>query len=171
MMATTLTPNFNVPSSIMSKIGLKEKELIRKDSLEGIGQDGRKWGIYLSQTYVKYKSNWMNRFTDKRGNKGTKLKTYQGQAIVSNQTSFVNMTLTGQMANGLHIESVKDNEVTMSYLPKDAGKIIGNEDLGRVVVGLNDKNQEIIKDEIIKYLNKNIDEWAREDIVINVGRV
>ena len=164
-------PDLNIPAQKMKEIGLKEKELIRQDSLKGIGQDvmGSKWGNYRSPAYVKYKQNWMNRFTDRQGNKGTKLKAYRGQAVVSNDTSHVNMTLTGQMANGLHIESVKDNEVLMSYMPKDAGKIIGNAVLDREVVGLNKKNIGIIGDMIFQELSKNTDEWAREDIVINIS--
>jgi hypothetical protein len=170
----------------MRKIGLKEKELIEIDSLRGVGQDkaGSSMGQYKSEQYKKYKANYMNRFTNKAGRQktvkgqtiegkyrittGGKLKAYQGQPIASNETAFVNMTLTGQMAKGLHVKSSAENMVEMSYLAKDAGKIYGNSLLGRQVVGLNDKNIEAIKFLVMSELSKGIDEWAKEDVRITI---
>jgi hypothetical protein len=170
---STYKPDLTIPAQVMKEVGLKERELIRKDSLRGIGQDGSgsKFGAYKSEAYKKYKQNWMRHFTTMNGekrkhNKGTLLKGIS--SVISNETSFVNMTLTGKMAEGLHIESAKDNEVVMSYLPKDAGKILGNQALGRNVVGLNKNNIDIVGDMIFQEMSKNIDEWAREDINITV---
>ena len=47
---------------------------------------------------------------------------------------------------------------------------LGAEDLGRHILGLNRENQEIIEDMIAKILFKEIDIWAREDIVITVTK-
>lgn len=166
-------PDINISAQLMKEIGLKEKEIIRRDSLKGISQDttGSKFGAYKSASYKKYKAEWMRHRTTMNGpkrkhNKGTLLKGVS--SVISNETAFVNMTLTGKMAEGLHIESVKENEVVMSYLSKDAGKIIGNQALGREVVGLNKDNIEIVGDMIFKEMSKNIDDWAREDINITI---
>ena len=185
-MITSVKKALTLSESFMKKIGLKEKELIRQDSLRGVGQDlaGSSMGAYRSVDYKKYKANWMNRLTNKAGKQkkviaqtiegrnrittGGKLKAYQGQPVVSNQTGFVDMTLTGQMAKGLHIKSSSENMVEMSYNLGDTGKIIGNALLGRQVVGLNEKNIEAVKYLVMSELSKGIDEWAKEDVVINI---
>ena len=113
----------------------------------------------------------MNRFTDKGGKKGTKLKAYTGQSVVSNETGFVNETLTGAMFRNMFIADVKENEVTVSYASKDAGKVMGAEDRGRVVVGLNEENQEIIKDMVADYLFKKVDDWAKIPITMTVVKI
>jgi hypothetical protein len=167
-------PDINISAQLMKEVGLKEKELIRRDSLKGISQDatGSKFGAYKSEQYKRYKAEWMRHRTTMKGqkrshNKGTLLKGVS--SVISNETAFVNMTLTGKMAEGLHIESVKENEVIMSYLPRDAGKIIGNQVLGRDVVGLNKANVEIVGDMIFQEMSKNIDDWCRSDINIIVN--
>ena len=141
-------------SNLMDRMAVKINELVRQDSLKSKWQDGKTGGSYSKQ-YAKYKANNMRRFTD-----GKRLKKYKGVSIVSNKTNKVNMTLTGDMANSLKL---KTKEVTgaggsfvMSYKndKETIGKVIGNQELGRDVVGLNDKNQKIILNMYIDELNK-----------------
>ena len=92
----------------------------------------------------------MRRFTD-----GKRLKAVGSASLPGTQNTKVNMTLTGQMANSYKIIKKKSDSITMSYKIKDAGKVIGNQELGRDVVGLNNKNEKIILDmytrELVKY--------------------
>ena len=156
----------------MKELGKKAIELIKQDAKAGISQDktGSSLGSYRSEKYKKYKANYMKRFTDRTGRKGTKLKQYSGQSVASNETGFVNETLTGQMFRGLHIDEAKENEVTIAYMPKDAGKVIGAKNLGRELVGLNDKNIEMLQEAILKELDKEIEKYCKEDVVINIGK-
>jgi len=119
--------------------------------------------------YVKYKNNYMNRFTDRGGKAiGTKISPYQGVSIKSNWTKSVNMYLSGQLISGL--EYLKSDRVSlwMTYSPQDRDKIKGNEEMGRYVRGLNKKNIEKVKKAIIKEFNKN--KKKLKDITIRVGR-
>lgn len=190
--------NISLPAQFMRQLGAKIKRLIIDDASVGIGQDNNILRGPYSPDYARYKRNNMRRltkgegktFTDKSGyffgktyfkNKkagyskskgygtGNRLKEYEGQSIISNEVGFVNMTVTGQLFKGLHVAEAKENEVTMSYLPKDAGKLIGNAQRGRIVTGLSDENQDVIRDEIVKYYDGLIDKWAKEDIVIQIG--
>ena len=53
----------------------------------------------------------------------------------------------------------------MSYLEKDAGKIKGNEALGRDVRTLNEKNLLKAVKEYEKEIDKNIRKWARTIVI------
>lgn len=134
-----------------------------------------------SQAYKKYKMNYMKRFTTRKYKKGTKniaagtttsqgtnLKAYEGVSLKSNSGT-PNMLLTGQTIEGLEYERSTDTSLTMKYKDKDSKKIIYNEEMGRVITTLNEKNIDktlkLIEDE----LAKNISEWYRGKIIINVG--
>ena len=170
-MAKIKAPDLKVTVSDMQKIAKREMQLMEKDAREGKTQEpaGGRTSPYKSQSYKKYKNNYMKRFTERAGSKGTKIKAYSGQSIVSNQTSFKNYVLTGKMFKGLHIQNPKVNEVTVSYMSKDTGKILGARAANDELVGLNNKNVNIIKDMIIKKYNKELDKWAKDDLILTVG--
>ena len=159
------------------------KKWILQDMIKGVCQAYTGGTGYLSATYLKYKANYMKRFTTrtyKKGTKhisagttttaGTKLKAYEGISIRSNNTSQVNMLLTGQTIEGLEYKSSTDTSLKMSYKDKDEKKIIGNEDLGRFITTLNEENQtkavKMIEDELMK----NIKNWERGRIRLVVGK-
>jgi hypothetical protein len=163
-------PDINIPALEMRKIGLLEKRWIKEDALKGISQGlvAQRFGNYTSEAYKKYKANYMKRFTDRTGNKGTKLKSHQGQAVVSNETAFVNETLTGAMFRDMFVQEAIDNSVTISYAAKDAGKVLGAQDRNRIIVDLNKDNRDKVVDEMFKVISKNIDDWSKEDINITI---
>lgn len=101
---------------------------------------------------------------------GKRLQSYAGKSIVSNKTSQVNMMVTGQTGRGLHLEQILYNGVIMSYMPEDAKKILGNEDMGRLITTLSEKNQKIIFQMFSNMLDTIIKTWAREKIVMTVGK-
>ncbi len=172
MAKTKITaPELNVSASDMNKIAKKERMLIEKDARAGITQElvGGKTSPYRSEPYKKYKSNYMKRFTDRTGAKGTKLKAYTGRSIASNQTSTKNYTLTAKMWERLHTQNPKVNEVTVSFDSADRGKVLGARDNNDELVGLNNKNVNIIKDMIIKKYNKELDKWSKKDLNLIIG--
>lgn len=160
-----------IRKSFWNKLGEYIKNWITEDSDNGILQSGVYH--YVSKQYVKYKSNYMNKFGrgEKNVGKGKKLKSVKGQSVVSNRTSSVDMKLTGRTLKGLHVAGTTDDSVTMSYRSKDSDKIAGNEEkYNRVIAGLNEKNIKKALDEYSKELDKNIAAWAKKDILIYVGR-
>jgi len=186
MISNLKTPNLNVPRSEMAKIGDRIMNLIKDDCANGLGQDGKNFPSYRSEQYKKYKNNWMKRFTTRHypngttsrfggipagttTNAGTNLKSLGGGSAISNVTTHVNMTLTGNLLDGLHSIPF-DNAVVIAYNEGDKWKIFGNEEYGRNIVGLHDTNIEKVGDMIFKILSKEIDDWAREDIVITVTK-
>ena len=170
-------PDIKVPAFEMQKIAKREMILIKNDALRGKSQspNGSSLGNYRSRSYKKYKANLMRRFTDtKTGKKGDYIKGYgaeSGNVAKNSNTAFVDETNTGAMFRDMFFENAKDNEVTVSYASKDAGKVLGAEALDRIIVGLNDANQEIIKDMIADYLFKKVDDWAKIPITMTVVRI
>ncbi len=164
-------PELKVPVSDMVKIAKKERMLIEKDARDGITQEpvGGKTSPYRSEPYKKYKSNYMKRFTDRTGAKGTKLKAYTGRSIASNQTSTKNYTLTALMWRRLHTQSPKVNEVTVAFDPADRGKVLGARDDGDELVGQNNKNVNIILKMILKKYDKEIKKWSKKDLNLTIG--
>ena len=75
---------------------------------------------------------------------GKRLKSYSGISIASNQTQQVNMMVTGKTGKGLHLDEILPNGVVMAYNSEDAKKILGNEDMGRIITTLSEKNQKVI---------------------------
>ena len=118
-----------------------------------------------------YFRNPKSKYTQKNPTgSGSRLKSYSGISIASNQTQQVNMMVTGQTGKGLHLDEILPNGVVMAYMPEDAKKILGNEDMGRIITTLSEKNQKIIFKMFSDMLDKIVKDWARQDIVLTVGK-
>lgn len=144
-------------------------KLIEKDMDKGILQGEPNTDKYRSRQYVKYKQNYMNRFTNRAGAKGSKLKSIGSASVVSNHTTSVNMKLTGQLIRGLHFVSSNIWGGIASYSPKDTMKIVGNLRYGRVITTLNKKNREVGNKFVSKELGKKITKWAKIPIIVKYG--
>jgi len=155
---------------------------VTDDARAGIMQDGKSNIPYRSEQYKKYKANNMRRLgrggkkPGKNKNtgvsKGGRLKGYEGRQIVNTDVSKVNMELTGETfrnyMNGIKVYP-DSTGVAISYAPQDADKVLGNQALGRQIVGANKKNTEWIFDQIEAALMKPVsDEW-KKDINITIG--
>ena len=136
----------------LDRVAVTINELVRKDSRKSIWQDGKKGGQYKSAQYKKYKARGMTKLDGKR------LAGYKGVAIISRQTGKVDMTVTGRLANDLKKIKTGGDFIVMGYSDGSAGAVLGNQALGRDVVGLNKKNQKIIRqmyqDELIKFFKR-----------------
>ena len=118
-----------------------------------------------------YFRNPKSKYTQKNPTgSGSRLKSYSGISIASNQTQQVNMMVTGQTGKGLHLDEILPNGVVMAYMPEDAKKILGNENMGRIITTLSEKNQKIIFKMFSDMLDKIVKDWARQDIVLTVGK-
>jgi len=164
---------FTFDTKFSKQLAVKLRKWIKLDMIAGKLQG--KQDQYRSKQYIKYKNNFMNRFTTREiggvvKTKGTKLKAYQGVSVRSNITSSVNMYLTGQLIDGHRYEGNTKTAVTLTYNPKDEDKITGNEKLGRDVRTLNKINRDKVKTQIIKQFDKNIQKGLKKNIVINVGK-
>ena len=158
-------------SKFWREIGEKVKFWIKDDALLGIMQNNTQGHSYKSAQYVKYKQNEMRKFgrgKDKTG-AGERLKDYKAVSIESTSINPVNMTLTGQAINGLRPIESNDTSVLMSYAQKDAGKIIGNRDRDYDIVGLNKKNRELVRQEMIKEFKDKIGKNIPKNIEITIG--
>jgi hypothetical protein len=103
---------------------------------------------------------------------GARIKGYAGRQIVNTDISKVNMELTGETfrnyMNGIKVYP-DSTGVAISYAPQDADKVVGNQALGRQIVGANKKNTEWVFDQIEQALMKPVsDEW-KKDITITIG--
>ena len=156
-----LTPTF------WKKLGSYIAKWVREDFKNGVFQNDMQKLPYLSRQYTDYKSRRMALKTQP----GKRLRSYYAQSIQSNQTSYVDMTLTGKLKDSLRPVKSDSRSVTMSYSPADKNpeKIAGNRIYGREVVGLNDKNRDKVFDRILKEIDENLLSWAREEIKINIG--
>lgn len=168
-MAKITAPDIQIPASDMKKIGDRETQLIEKDARAGKTQNpsGSKTSPYKSESYKANKKRGMKRKTNRTGSIGT---LYAGYISVrSTETSFKNYTLTTMMWRRLHIKNPKVNEVTVEYDEGDSGKVLGAREAGDELVGLNNKNINVVKDMIITKMNKGLVKWARKDINLVVG--
>lgn len=185
-------------SKFWKELGGKIPGWIKADALVGLMQNNNQKMRYRSKEYTKYKANDMRRFTkgegktfsDKEGyfygktyfgNKkagfskkkgfgtGDRLKAYKGVSIESNNVAFVDLTLTGRMINSLRPTKSDDYGVLMSYGQDQVGKILGNKMRGYDVLGLNDKNKLLTKNEIIKELKRRKEKLIPKKIDIVIG--
>jgi hypothetical protein len=104
-------------------------------------------------------------------NKMLKSKTYgSGWRVKNSDVSKVNMELTGDTLQSFKQVEATNNSITMSFDRTHADKIIGNAStkLGRQLVGLNDKNIEVIKKILIKGLKENLSGMTNEEVNILV---
>ena len=158
-------------SKFWKELGGKIPFWVKDDALKGIMQDNTAGHSYKSLQYVKYKANEMRKFgrgKDKKG-AGERLSGYKAVPIESTQTNPVNMTLTGQAINNLRPIGSDNTSVTMSFSPADAGKVIGNQARGYDIVGLNEKNRELVKNLILdEYKKRQLN--IPKNIIIEVGK-
>ena len=140
---------------------------VYKDGEKGLMQNNTQKHP-LSQKYREYKNKDMRRLDGKR----LRNKKYplEGRSLHTIGKPHVTMILTGDTIGGLHGEKATKNGITMSFMPKDAPKVIGNKQRGYDIVGLNDKNIRLIKAEMIKQFNKNKVKYLKKNIVISVGK-
>jgi len=110
-------------------------------------------------------------FRKKNGRKGERYSAYKGVSIVSTNTSFVDMTVTGQTLRGLHVKESSNKNVLLSYQTKDAAKIIGNQERGlnRRLVGLNRKNQKVVEEMIISAIQEAVVKEIVGKTTININ--
>lgn len=160
-----------IKKEFWNDLSIKIKSMIRDDMESGVVQE------YISQTkhtsggaknyskgYKKYKSNYMNRFTD-----GKKLKSHAGRSVVDNTTASVNMRLSGKTIEGLHLEQILSNGVILTYQEADRNKIEGNAAMGRIITTLNEKNREKVLNLYSDALDVSLRKWAQKELVIRVG--
>lgn len=169
---------FKVP--FWKQLAQSIKKWIWADMLKGEVQSyigGR--AKYYSAQYKKYKTNEMKRFTDgkrlgsPRQLKDGTVKNYKNNALIgknTNTSSTPNMLLTGETIKGLDYLSSDSRNMIMSYKEKDAGKIKGNEDLGRDIRTLNEANMTKLKAAFEKEIDKNIRNWCKKTLIITVGK-
>ena len=92
-----------------------------------------------------------------------------GKSLMDQGKPYVTMRLTGDTVRGLHgVKPTKDG-ITMTFRPKDSVKILGNQQIGYNIVGLNKVNIELVRQELIKELRKNKAKYLNKDIKIGVG--
>jgi hypothetical protein len=164
-------------------IGQLAVRLIRADASKGVFQTDEphkntysflyalmKWkGFYFPAEKIKGQSR--KDFVNAMMSKGKKIRPeqYKGLALNTN-VSFVDMNLTGQTLRGLKIRAIDETSVTIGYETKDADKIIGNArpHLNRVLVGLNDKNHNLITDLIFDIISDRLIQNLGGDEIISL---
>jgi hypothetical protein len=161
-----------IPKQFWTDLYFSVRKMIREDSLAGEVQE------YTQQTrptsggakgyskgYAKYKANYMNRFRD-----GKKLKAYAGKSVSNNLVSSVNMRVTGHTIEGLYLQQVITNGIILSYRESDRKKIEGNEEMGRVITTLNQKNKDKVLDLYSAQLDKSLQAWCKDTVTIYAGK-
>ena len=167
-MATKINPLGNIPKalyftkSFSKKLAVFVKKWIYADMRKGRLQG--KQDVYRSKQYTEYKNRFM---VGKK--KGTKIKPYEGVSVRSNWTTSVNMLLTGELIDGLEYYKNDKTSITLTYQDKDRGKIKGNEELGRSVRTLNDKNMKRVKTKMVKQFDKEIRKHLKKNITVNIN--
>lgn len=126
-----------------------------------------KEGYFFGKTYFKNKKAGISK---KGFSTGNRLKQYAGKSIRSNHASSVNMMVTGQTIEGLHLEQILENGIIMSYEKADEMKIRGNAERGRFINTLSPKNRERVLEMYSEALDESLRNWAKEKIVIKIGK-
>ena len=169
------------------KIGTFANKLIQNNFGEGKFQNNKSNLQYLSRQYKLSKSLGMQRLTrdTKKGRKQVYQKTnigygvsdvmrnkkgsskrlsgYYQQPIISTNTAFVDMTLTGRLRDTLIVKENIPNGIRSGYSISDnnPGKIEGNRNLGREVLGLSTENQDKTKDYMIGLMKNHVKEFSQ----------
>jgi len=167
--------------SFWVKVGSWAVNQIRSDAQQGIFQTDEPVKKTYSTEYAQLKERRFTHNTKRRyvvneggmeygskdvfrkkdGRKGERYEQFKGVSIVSTNTSFVDMTVTGQTLRGLKITETTPNGVQVSFNIRDLWKIVGNQKpgLNRRLVGLNNKNmkrlQELFINEVATQVAKN----------------
>lgn len=131
-------------------VGEQAKFAIEQDAKKGVMQDGLSGLDYRSINYSMAKM------------KGQ----FVGQ--ISNQTNYVDLTLTGEMWNNMTVEAT-NNSVTIAYSELDRHKVLRNQKWGRDIVGLNQKNIEMVALQLSDIIAENIINKVHDDIQIELG--
>lgn len=137
-------------------LGGKLVTRILEDTDRGISQDGSG----TSRDFPGYSFNYAKRKAmGKAGPKG-----------VSNnrQTSPPNLRLTGAMLNSLKAQKPTSSSVELNY--REGKKFEGNAKgkKRRNVYGLNNKNEEFVKDFFDKEIDDRIIKFSKKDIIIDL---
>lgn len=183
-----------LPPKLFKFLAKWTADKIKEDALKGIFQNDVQ-NSQLSEKYKRQKGNFMKRFTkggklkdfdpsqDFRGkrlygkktktNKGRNISSLRGVSILSNETRFSNMYLTGQTLNSIKYQPITESGYNTGFIlwfePRDTPKILGNRDkYGRDLVNIREKNLEFIQKEIEKELDHSIDKFTKESLTINI---
>lgn len=150
-------------------LAIKIKNMIREDMVGGkvqlyTAQERPTSGgaMHYSKGYKDAKGRYFNRLKD-----GKKYKSVAGKSVVDNTTTSVNLRRTGKTIEGLHLESVILNGIIMSYEGADEDKIIYNEEMGRWITTLNEKNKGKVLNLFADELDKSLQTWCKKTVVIN----
>lgn len=115
------------------------RELIREDAKKGIMQDNASGLQYKDKDYIRKKRKGF----------------YPRQ--ISTNTSYVDMTLTGDLFKNMQVKSV-ENQGELIVAPEDGFKVSENEKRGRIIIGLREDNVDIITTDVVNQMAKNIEE-------------
>ena len=152
--------------SFWKQLGVFVAKWIRADAEKGIFQNDKRNDYYRSKGYKAYK------LRDMRTADGKRLKSYFGKRISSNETSFVNMTLTGDLLRYLAPKTATDDSVSVAFRMQDYWKVKGNERFGRLLLGLREENKQkvakMIGAEIAENIKKNLTKRIEGEININL---
>jgi hypothetical protein len=133
-------------------LGGKLVTRILQDTDKGISQDGN------GKPFKKYSDQY-------------KIVKKQGRATrkgvqANKQISPPNLRLTGVMLNSLKAQKPTDESVELNY--RDGLKFEGNAKKGRNVYGLNDKNEQFVRDYFRKIIDDRIVKFSKKDIIIDL---
>jgi hypothetical protein len=132
---------------------------------DGVFQDGTRGHSYKSKTYKEYKARHMDAKTLTR-----KIKPYDGVAVISNETRFVNATLTGKLLDSIKYKPDRDGYGGVIYWELEHHKKLeGLQDRGYDLIGLTKENRDFIIEEILKRLDPEIRKEFEGNITINVN--
>ena len=138
----------------------------------------------LSDQYAKYKANDMRTFTDREyldprlGSRpaGSRLVGYKGVSIASKKP-VANMTLTGEMLDNLDLKSADAVSAVIGWDGQYAQQVQYLHDTKNYqIVGLSggkvlaDDEEKLLADLVAEEYGKNIDDWAKQNIVITLGK-
>jgi hypothetical protein len=135
-----------VSNKFMKFVAQDAIDLIISDADKGIFQNNARKKPYKSDTYVKYKRNSMQRFSD-----GTKLARFKGQST-DTTTEYINMRLTGRTLRGIRASSRRNTAV----ITFDRGEIV----LGNKRTNLYDLRQ-VNKNKLFRNIEKLYDSKIR----------
>jgi hypothetical protein len=185
---TNIPPKF--PKNFWEKLGQDQAFLIHNDAMDGIMQDGSRNHPY-NKDYAKQKANYMKRKTagdplymSIKGKKGMYFKNPKtksgkhlgniltGQQVVSNETRFVNMKLTGATFDGLKSSPKAhpdDLGVTIGYQGKDGDKVIYNQERGYDIWGMRKENLDYTFNEILNLFDEEVKKIWEKNITVTIG--
>ena len=130
----------------------------------------------LSKQYEKYKMNDMRLFNDRGDRKaGDRLPAYEGVSIESKAGGSANITLTGKTMDNLTFRGFISNGFRIGWSGR-AGYIINKLEgvknyqvIGTGTHVLTEGEERFIRQEYTVLINKNIDDYCRENIKIPLG--